>query len=135
MPPAAPTPASEIEITRLRLRPPPGRAANASNPADRRPGSAALPSYSSYRLRSVPTPSIVTSTTHPTPPTDGPVPLRCLLLLYSSYRLRSVPTPSIVTSTVLPGFMEPTPTEVPQQMTSPGCSVMSCDIALTIRSG
>ena len=54
---------------------------------------------------------------------------------YSSYRFRSVPIPSMVTSTVLPGFIEPTPTEVPQQMTSPGCSVMSCEIALTMRSG
>ena len=54
---------------------------------------------------------------------------------HSSYRLRSVPTPSMVTSTMLPGFMEPTPTEVPQQMTSPACSVMSCEIALTMQSG
>ena len=54
---------------------------------------------------------------------------------YSSYRFRSVPIPSMVTSTVLPGFIEPTPTDVPQQMMSPGCSVMSCEIALTMRSG
>ena len=43
--------------------------------------------------------------------------------------------PPIVTSTVLPGFMEPTPTDVPQQITSPGCNVMSWEIMLTILAG
>jgi hypothetical protein len=37
-----------------------------------------------------------------------------------SKRLANVPMPSMDTSTVLPGFIEPTPTEVPQQITSPG---------------
>ncbi len=39
--------------------------------------------------------------------------------------------PSISTSTRLPGFIEPTPTEVPHRITSPGKSVMSCEIRLT----
>jgi hypothetical protein len=39
--------------------------------------------------------------------------------------------PAISTSTVQPGFMEPTPTEVPHRMTSPGSRVMSCEIRLT----
>ena len=33
--------------------------------------------------------------------------------------------------TVLPGFIDPTPTDVPQAMTSPASSVMSCEIRLT----
>jgi hypothetical protein len=43
----------------------------------------------------------------------------------------SVPMPSISTSTVLPGFIDPTPIEVPQRMTSPGSRVMSWEIMLT----
>ena len=42
--------------------------------------------------------------------------------------------PSISTSTVLPGFIEPTPTEVPHRITSPGNSVMSAEIRLTSRA-
>src|SRR3989344_1098703 len=36
------------------------------------------------------------------------------------YSLDSVPMPSMTISTLLPGFIEPTPTDVPQEMTSPG---------------
>ena len=40
--------------------------------------------------------------------------------------------PSIATVTVLTGsFMAPTPIDVPQQIKSPGSSVMSCEIWLT----
>ncbi len=47
--------------------------------------------------------------------------LRSSLLPYCSKMLLSVPMPSIVTSMVLTfSFIEPTPTEVPQAMTSPG---------------
>ena len=42
--------------------------------------------------------------------------------------------PSIATLTVLIGsFITSTPTEVPQQIRSPGSSVMSCEILLTNR--
>src|SRR5229473_3172944 len=34
--------------------------------------------------------------------------------------LLNVPIPSIMISILLPGFIEPTPTEVPQAITSPG---------------
>ncbi len=51
------------------------------------------------------------------------------------YSLDSVPMPSMTISTLLPGFIEPTPTEVPQQITSPGYSVMSREIRLTICAG
>ena len=49
--------------------------------------------------------------------------------------LESVPNPSIVTSTVEPSGIEPTPSEVPQAMTSPGSSDMSCESRLTISAG
>ena len=39
--------------------------------------------------------------------------------------------PSISTSIVLPGRMEPTPTDVPHNSTSPGYKVMSFEILLT----
>jgi len=40
--------------------------------------------------------------------------------------------PSIATVTLLIGsFIDPTPSDVPQQMMSPGSSVMSCEILLT----
>src|SRR5664279_422848 len=54
---------------------------------------------------------------------------------HESNGLVRVPIPSITMLTVLPGFMEPTPTEVPQAMTSPASSVMSCEMRLTSRSG
>jgi len=53
----------------------------------------------------------------------------------ASYLLTRCPTPSITTSTVLPGFMEPTPTDVPQEMISPGSRVMSWEIMLTSLNG
>ena len=53
----------------------------------------------------------------------------------SSYLLTRWPTPSMTTSTVLPGFMEPTPTVVPQEMMSPGSRVMSWEIMLTSLNG
>ena len=50
--------------------------------------------------------------------------------------LASVPMPSIVISIVFSAArMAPTPTEVPQAMTSPGKSVMSRDSRLTSRCG
>ncbi len=52
-----------------------------------------------------------------------------------SKRLVSVPMPSMTTLTVLPGFIEPTPTDVPQAMTSPASSVMSCEIRLASFAG
>ena len=52
-----------------------------------------------------------------------------------SKRLVSVPMPSIATSIVLPGFIFPAPTDVPQAITSPGISVMSREIALTRWAG
>ena len=51
------------------------------------------------------------------------------------YSLNSLPTPSITTSTVLPGFIGIAPSEVPQRITSPGCSVMSCEISETSCTG
>ena len=42
--------------------------------------------------------------------------------------------PSISTSTRLPGFIDPTPTEVPHRMTSPGKSVRSNEMSLTSRA-
>jgi hypothetical protein len=41
----------------------------------------------------------------------------------------------MVTVIVLPGFMEPTPMDVPQQMTSPASNVISWEIMLTIFGG
>ena len=56
--------------------------------------------------------------------------------IYWAKMLLSVPTPSIDTSTVFVGFfIAPTPTEVPQAMTSPGMSVMSCESRLTSLAG
>src|SRR6202162_1014263 len=46
-----------------------------------------------------------------------------------------VPMPSIETSTVAPSGIEPTPIEVPQAMTSPGSSDMSCEMRLTSSAG
>ena len=40
-----------------------------------------------------------------------------------------VPMPSMMTSTTVPGRMGKTPSEVPQAITSPGQSVISCDSA------
>lgn len=55
---------------------------------------------------------------------------------YWSNLLLSVPMPSMVTSTTfLASFMTPTPIEVPQQMTSPGSSVMSRDSSETRVTG
>ena len=48
-----------------------------------------------------------------------------------SNRFLSLPMPSISISIVLPGRMEPTPTDVPHNRTSPGFNVMSFDIRLT----
>ena len=36
---------------------------------------------------------------------------------------------------VPPGFIDPTPTDVPQAMTSPASSVMSCEMTLTNVTG
>lgn len=48
----------------------------------------------------------------------------------------SVPMPSIEISMRFDAsFMTPTPTDVPQQMTSPGSSVMSCEMRATISAG
>src|SRR5467141_1441060 len=51
------------------------------------------------------------------------------------YRLNSLvnsPMPSIATVTLLTGsFIDPTPSDVPQQIRSPGNNVMSCEILLT----
>ena len=70
----------------------------------------------------------------------APAPMIAIFMVsvsFRSWRIRngcsSVPMPSISTSTVLPGFIEPTPTEVPHRITSPGSSVMSCEIRLTSR--
>ena len=52
-----------------------------------------------------------------------------------SKRLVSVPMPSMTMLTLLPGFIEPTPTDVPQAITSPASSGMSCEIRLTRRAG
>jgi hypothetical protein len=53
-------------------------------------------------------------------------------LCYALNSLVSSPMPSIATVTLLIGsFMDPTPSDVPQQMMSPGSSVMSCEILLT----
>src|ERR1019366_1306142 len=52
-----------------------------------------------------------------------------------SNRLVSVPMPSITMLTVLPGFIDPTPPDVPQAMPSPASSVMSCEIRLTSFAG
>src|SRR6266581_5958180 len=49
--------------------------------------------------------------------------------------LVSVPMPSITMLTVLPGVIAPTPTELPQAITSPTSSVMSWEIRLTSFSG
>ena len=58
--------------------------------------------------------------------------LRLAGLCHALYSLVSSPMPSIATVTVLTGsFMDPTPSDVPQQMMSPGSSVMSCEILLT----
>ena len=43
--------------------------------------------------------------------------------------------PSISTSTALPGFIGSEPSEVPQRITSPGSSVMSCDSRDTSSAG
>src|ERR1039458_6226747 len=45
------------------------------------------------------------------------------------------PMPSIVTATLEPSAIEPTPSEVPQAITSPGSSDMSREIRLTSSSG
>ncbi len=51
---------------------------------------------------------------------------------YCRNSLLSSPMPAIATVTLLTGpFMVPTPSEVPQQMMSPGSSVMSWEIRLT----
>ena len=52
------------------------------------------------------------------------------LVVYSN-RLMSFPMPSISTSIVLPGRIEPTPTDVPHSRRSPGSNVMSWEIRLT----
>src|SRR6202163_3949926 len=53
----------------------------------------------------------------------------------NDYRLNSLvssPIPSIATVTLLIGsFIDPTPSDVPQQIRSPGNNVMSCEILLT----
>jgi len=53
----------------------------------------------------------------------------------NDYRLNSLvnsPMPSIATVTLLTGsFIDPTPSDVPQQIRSPGNNVMSCEILLT----
>jgi LysR family transcriptional regulator, low CO2-responsive transcriptional regulator len=41
--------------------------------------------------------------------------------------------PSISTATVVPGFIVPTPTEVPHRTRSAGSSVMSCELARLVR--
>ena len=51
------------------------------------------------------------------------------------YSLASAPMPAITTSTVLPGFIGSAPSEVPQRITSPGTSVMSCEISDTSCAG
>src|SRR5258708_37519506 len=52
----------------------------------------------------------------------------------NDYRLNSLvssPIPSIATVTLLIGsFIDPTPSDVPQQIRSPGNNVMSCEILL-----
>ena len=51
---------------------------------------------------------------------------------YVRNSLVNSPMPSITMLTVLTGsFMTPTPTDVPQQIRSPGSRVMSCEILLT----
>ena len=51
---------------------------------------------------------------------------------YCRNSLCSSPIPSIATVTMLTGsFIAPTPIDVPQQIKSPGSSVMSCEILLT----
>ena len=51
-------------------------------------------------------------------------------------RFSSVPIPSIVTETVFwSSFMDPAPTDVPQQIISPGNKVISRDRMLTILRG
>jgi hypothetical protein len=65
--------------------------------------------------------------------------------LTSAYRLASQPTVNIQGlvsgytgpggKTVLPGFIGMAPSEVPQRITSPGCSVMSCEISETSCTG
>ena len=46
--------------------------------------------------------------------------------------LVSLPIPSIATVTLLTGsFIDPTPSDVPQQIRSPGNNVISCEILLT----
>ena len=42
--------------------------------------------------------------------------------------------PSMTMDTVLPGFIEPTPTDVPQAMTSPASKVRSREMRLTNRA-
>src|SRR2546421_12969635 len=54
--------------------------------------------------------------------------------LYSNL-LVIVPMPSITMLTLLPGVIAPTPTELPQAITSPASSVMSWEIRLTSFSG
>src|SRR5216683_2442233 len=58
-----------------------------------------------------------------------------LRIAHESNRLVSAPMPSMTMLTVLPGFIDPTPTDVPQAMTSPASSVMSCETRLTSFSG
>jgi hypothetical protein len=58
-----------------------------------------------------------------------------LRIVHESNRFVSVPTPSMTMLTVLPGFIDPTPTDVPQAMTSPASSVMSCEMRLTNLTG
>src|ERR1700730_10605418 len=49
--------------------------------------------------------------------------------------LTSEPTPSMVISTVDPSLIDPTPTDVPQAITSPGNSDISWEIRLTCAAG
>ena len=49
--------------------------------------------------------------------------------------LTNEPIPSICTSTVQPSLIDPTPTDVPHAITSPGSSDMSWDMRLTSSSG
>src|SRR3954467_13239006 len=49
--------------------------------------------------------------------------------------LRSVPIPSIEMDTVAPSLIDPTPTDVPHAITSPGSSVRSCEMRLTCSAG
>jgi hypothetical protein len=52
-----------------------------------------------------------------------------------SKRLSKCPTPSMMMLTLLPGFIEPTPTEAPQAMMSLASSDTSCEMRLTNFAG